>query len=66
MEELLQTAFTEWFDFLFVPTPMPFVIYADHDEYPTFYSNTRSNLNRVVTRLVAHGFEQLTGYSRQL
>jgi len=31
MQELLYTAFTDWFDFLFVPTPKPFVIYADHD-----------------------------------
>jgi hypothetical protein len=26
MQELLHTAFTDWFDFLFVPTPKPFVI----------------------------------------
>jgi hypothetical protein len=31
------------------------VIYADHDEYTTFYANTRSNLNRVVEALVAQG-----------
>ena len=43
LEELLHTAFTDWFDFLFVPTPKPFVIYADHDEYTTFCANTRSN-----------------------
>jgi hypothetical protein len=33
MEELLHTAFSDWFDFLFVPTRKRFVIYADHDEY---------------------------------
>jgi hypothetical protein len=31
MEQLLETALTDWFDFFFVPTPKPFVIYADHD-----------------------------------
>jgi hypothetical protein len=57
IEELLYTAFSDWFDFLFVPTPKPFVIYADHDEYATFYANTRSNLNRVVGALSAQGFD---------
>ena len=66
MQELLHTAFTDWFDFLFVPTPKPFVIYADHDEYTTFYANTRSNLNRVVAALVAQGFEEVAEYRRQL
>lgn len=65
MHELLHTAFTDWFDFLFVPTPKPFVIYADHDEYTTFYANTRSNLNRVVEGLVAEGFERVAEYQRQ-
>jgi hypothetical protein len=66
IEELLYTAFSDWFDFLFVPTPKPFVIYADHDEYTTFYANTRSNLNRVVKALSAQGFEEVAEYSRQL
>jgi hypothetical protein len=66
MQELLRTAFTDWFDFLFVPTPKPFVIYADHDEYTTFYANTRSNLNRVLEALVAQGFEEVAEYRRQL
>ena len=66
VEELLHTAFSDWFDFLFVPTPKPFVIYADHDEYTTFYANTRSNLNRVAEALSAKGFEEIAEYRRQL
>ena len=66
VEELLYTAFSDWFDFLFVPTPKPFVIYADHDEYATFYANTRSNLNRVVEALSGQGFEEVAEYRRQL
>ena len=66
LEELLHTAFTDWFDFLFVPTPKPFVIYADHDEYTTFCANTRSNLNRVVEALSAKGFQEVTEYWREL
>jgi hypothetical protein len=48
VRELLQATLSDWIDFLFVPTPKPFVIYADHDEYMTFYANTKSNLNRIV------------------
>ena len=66
VEELLHTAFIDWFDFFFVPTPKPFVIYADHDEYTTFYANTRSNLNRVVEALAVQGFEEIAEYRRQL
>lgn len=66
VEELLHAAFTDWFDFIFVPTPKPFVIYADHDEYTTFYANTRSHLNGVVEALVAQGFEQIVEYKREL
>lgn len=66
MQELLHTAFTDWFDFLFVPTPKPFVIYADHDEYATFYANTRSNLNRITEALSSQGFEEIAEYTRRL
>lgn len=66
VEELLHAAFTDWFDFVFVPSPKLFVIYADHDEYTTFYANTRSKLNRVVEALVVQGFEQIAEYKRQL
>jgi hypothetical protein len=66
VEELLQAAFTDWLDFVVVPTPKPFIVYADHDEYTTFYANTRSNLNRVVTTMSVKGFEQIFGYTRHL
>jgi hypothetical protein len=66
LEDLLHTAFTDWFDFLLVPTPKPFVIYADHDEYTTFYANTRSNLNRFVEPLSAKGFEEVAEYRLEL
>ena len=64
-EELLHAAFSDTMDFLFVPTPKPFVIYADHDEFTTFYANTRSNLNRVSDALLTQGFEEVSGYQRQ-
>jgi hypothetical protein len=65
IEELVRAVFSDSIDFLFVPTPKPFVIYADHDEYSTFYANTRSNLNRVTDALLADGIDEVPGYQRQ-
>src|SRR4051794_33050607 len=33
VQELLEAALGDWLDFWFVPTPKPFAIYADHDEF---------------------------------
>ena len=63
--ELLQAALADWIDLLFVPQPRPFVIYADHDEYITFFAQTKSNLNRVVEPLRRAGFEAVE-YRRDL
>ena len=53
---LLRATLADWVDFWFVPTPKPFVIYADHDEYATFFANSKSNLNAVVEPLLKRGF----------
>ena len=66
VRELLKNALSDWIDFLFVPIPKPFVIYADHDEFATFYANTKSNLNCVVSTLVNQGFKQIPDYQREL
>jgi hypothetical protein len=66
IEELLQTALSDWLDFIFVPDPKAFVIYSDHDEYTTLYANTRSNLNRVAEPLLAGGFQEVSGYRRPI
>lgn len=66
VEALLEAALSDWVDFSFLPTPKPFVIYADHDEFTTFYANTKSNLNRVVGALSAKGFEKVLNYERVL
>jgi hypothetical protein len=65
-ETLLEAALSDWVDFLFVPTPKPFVIYADHDEYITFYANTKSNLNRVAQALSVQAVEKVPGWKRDL
>src|ERR1700761_8827318 len=54
---LLRAALADWMDFAFVPAPKPFVIYADHDEYITFFAHTKSNLNRVASALSESKFQ---------
>jgi hypothetical protein len=66
IEALLCAVLGDWIDFSFVPEPKSFAIYADHDEYTTFYSHTRSNLNRVTQALLSKGFQEVQGYERQL
>lgn len=64
--ELLHAALSDWVDFAFEPTPKPFVIYADHDEYVTFLANTKSNLNPLVETLSARGYKRVPDYQRAL
>ena len=66
IEILLHAIFSDWIDFIFVPEPRSFAIYADHDEYTTFFAHTRSNLNQVVTTLVDKGFKTVPDYDRRL
>ncbi len=63
---LLEAALGDWVDFLFVPTPELFAIYADHDEYTTFYAHTSLNLNRIVGALSAKGYTKVSGHERHL
>jgi hypothetical protein len=62
---LLQAALGDSVDFWFIPIPKPFVIYADHDEYTTFFANSKSKLNAVVEPLLQQGFQKVT-YERNL
>jgi hypothetical protein len=63
--ELLRVLLGDWIDFTFVPTPKRFVIFADHDEYITFLSVTKSHLNRVVRTLTENGFQPVRDYQRR-
>jgi len=54
---LLRAALSDSVDFWFVPKPKPFVIYADHDEYTTFFASSKSNLNGVVEPLLRQKFQ---------
>jgi|SRR5262249_9647243 len=64
IEAVLYAAFRDTVDFVFVPKPAPFAIFADHDDFTTFYAHTRSNLNRVAEALTRGGFETVHDYQR--
>ena len=65
VKELLHAALSDWLDFAFVPIVKLFVIYADHDQYTTFYANTKSNLERIRLSLLAKRFEEVRNYERK-
>jgi hypothetical protein len=66
IEALLAAALGDWVDFSFVSEPKSFAIYADHDEFTTFFAQNRSNLNRVVQALSGQGFKLEKEYQREL
>ncbi|MFO1514682.1 MAG: hypothetical protein U1F83_17525 [Verrucomicrobiota bacterium] len=63
---LLIAALGDGPDFLFIPSPKPFVLYADHHYLVTFYANTKSHLNHVVEPLVSHGHRFIENFQREL
>ncbi len=66
LELILNSTLSDWIDFAFVPTPRRFVIYADHDEYITFFANRKRNIQQVVEALSAQGFHKVSNYVREL
>ena len=66
VQALLIAAFSDWVDFVFTPSPKPFVIYADHDEYATFFASSRSNLNSIARPLLDGGFKAVENYPRKI
>lgn len=63
---LLEAGLRDSLDFYFVPTPKRFMIYADHDQYITFFGATKGNVARIGASLVAAGFTEVAGYERRL
>ena len=62
---LLQAALGDWVDFVFVPSPEVLAIYADHDEYTTFYTRDDATLKNVTSGLEKSGFEAVPDYTRR-
>ena len=63
---LLVAALQDGPDFVCIPTPKPFVFYADHDDWITFYANTKSHLNHVIEALASHGCRIVQEWQRDL
>ena len=59
---LLKAALADWVDFAFIPTPKPFVLYGDHDEFTTILAHRRSNLHRATTALDRATFMRVDDY----
>jgi hypothetical protein len=53
---LLDAMLNDSIDFVFVPLPESFAIYADHDEFLTLYVPTSTGLDQLVARLELVGF----------
>jgi hypothetical protein len=61
---LLQAALGDWVDFVFVPSPETFAMYADHDEYTTFYTLDDGILRNLISGLQKSGFQAVLDYTR--
>ncbi len=66
MRALLLAAFWDGMNFICIPTPKPFVFYADHDDWITFYANTKSYLNHVIEPLASRGYNLVQNWQREL
>jgi hypothetical protein len=66
VQPLLIAALSDWVDFAFTPSPNPFVIYSDHDEFTTFFASSESHLNSVTTVLGSGGFKAAENYTREV
>jgi hypothetical protein len=62
--ELLGSVLGDWIDFLFLPDPELFAIYADHDEFATFFFHTDTALEEFISRLKNAGFFLVQDYIR--
>jgi hypothetical protein len=65
VETLLETVFSEWLDFIFVPEPQQFSIYADHDEFTTFFTHPQPEMEKLVGALTGKGFSKIPDYQRE-
>ena len=62
--DLLEATLADWIDFVFLPSPQAMAIYADHDEYTTFYAPDNATLEDLGSGLTKAGFEAVLDYRR--
>ncbi len=56
---LLEALLGDWLDFVFLPQPRSFVLYADHDEYTTIFAHKRRILTSLTERLLGSGYTKV-------
>ncbi|HWR15624.1 MAG TPA: hypothetical protein VN577_12400 [Terriglobales bacterium] len=57
--QVLEAAMKDIGDFLFVPRPKRFVLYADRNQRATFFSQSAASLNKMSEFLSNEGFQEL-------
>ena len=62
---LLQAALSDPVDFAFVPIPKTFALFADHDQFTTFFAHRRSGLSHIVKALTDRDFKAIPDYIRR-
>ena len=65
IQKLLVAAFDDGVDCICSPTPKPFVFYADHENWITFYANTKSNLNLIIEPMERAGYKLVKNRVRE-
>ena len=60
---LLESRLSDWVDFLFVPSPNRFVLYADHDEWTTIFATNEVDLASMSAAMCSGSFEMITNYT---
>jgi hypothetical protein len=63
---LLEALLSDWIDFAFVLSPPAFSIFADHDEYITFYSIDERTIGQIAINLHTNGYQLIENYKRPL
>jgi hypothetical protein len=61
---LLEASLSDWVDFLFVPSPNRFALYADHDEWTTVFGTNEVDLASMSAAMSSGAFEMITNYTR--
>lgn len=64
--EVLEVLLASWADFVFVPSPTPTVIVADHDEFTTVFTRDDRRLQRLRFQLQSGGYEEIEAWKRDL
>ena len=63
-DQVLAALLSDWIDFIFLFDDSKFGIYADHDEYCTFYSRKSMELSNLKIHMSSSGFKHVPGYER--